>query len=278
MQTLTVRSLKVLEAGENSPTAQHIRSSLARGLPEFNPAIVFNDGHFVIVGSGPSVVKHLDEIKAEREKGRPICAIKGTHDWLIDNEFHPDMFVSCEPRIRPFRHTSQRTTYLLASRCPPELFDQLKDCEVVLWHSAASKPGAVQPEGKDAIQWDDLDMLDECNEWRGHFGVGGGTTSGLRAIMLGFLMGFRKFILYGFDSCLADDGKTKRFSGEEIGNGKIIDVIVGGRRFLCNGALAQQATEFQKVYEGLPNITIEAKGDGLIAEILKQRRLRGYAS
>lgn len=278
MQALTLRSLRIIEAGQSSPTEEYIRSSLARGLPEFTPAIVFNDGHFVIVGSGPSVTSHLDEIRDERKKGRPVCAVKGTHDWLIENNFEPDMFVSCEPRERPFKRTSQRTTYLMASRCPPSLFDQLKDCEVVLWHSAASKPGSVAPSGKLEVNWDDLNMLDECNAWKGRFGVGGGTTSGLRAIMLGFLMGFRKFILYGFDSCLAPDKHTKRFSGENIGIGKIYDVIVGGKRFWCNGALAQQATEFQMVYEGLPNITIEAKGDGLIAEILKQRRLRGYPS
>ena len=278
MQSLTLRSLKILEAGQSSPTAEHIRSSLARGLSEFSPAIVFNDGYFVIVGSGPSMPSHLEEIREERKKGRPVCAVKGTHDWLIEHDFEPDMFVSCEPRERPFKHTSKRTTYLLASRCPPTLFDQLKECEVVLWHSAASKPGAIPTEGKAILDWDDLDMLDECNEWKGRFGVGGGTTSGLRAIMLGFLMGFRKFILYGFDSCLAKDRQTKRFSGENVGTGKVFDVIVGGKRFWCNGALAQQATEFQMVYEGLPNITIEAKGDGLIAEILKQRRIRGYAS
>lgn len=283
MKALTVRSMRILEAGETSPTVEHIRSSLARGLPEFAPAIVVNDGTFVVCGSGPSLVKYAEEIKQERATGKAICAIKGAHDWLVEQGVKPDMFVSCEPRERPLKHPNDRTTYLIASRCPPSLFDQLKDREVVIWHSAASKPNAPQMNADEyakaqEIKWEDLDLLDECNEWKGRFGVGGGTTSGLRAIMIGFLMGFRKFKLYGFDSCLANDGQTKRFSGENIGTGKKIDVIVGGRRFWCNGALAQQAAEFQKLYEALPNITIEAVGDGLIAEILKQRRLRGYRS
>jgi hypothetical protein len=278
MQALTARTLKILQAGDSSPTAEHIKSSLARGLPEFQPAICFNDGTFVVVGSGPSVTSFLKDIKEERRNGRAICAVKGSHDWLIENGVEPDLFVSCEPRVRPFKVTSERTIYLLASRCPPEQFDQLKDRQVVLWHSSASKPDTVTPEGKMELDWNELGLLEECNEWKGHFGVGGGSTSGLRAILIGFFLGFRKFLLYGFDSCLADDKDTKRFTGETVGTAMKMDVICGGRRFWCNGALAQQATEFQKIYEGMPNITIEAKGDGLIAEILKQRRLRGYKS
>jgi len=277
MRTLTVRSLKIIEAGQNQPTVDNVYSALARGLPEFPPAIVINDGHFVIVGSGPSVVNFASEIQAERDLGRPICAIKGAHDWLIENKIEPDMFVTCEPRDRPLKYTSDRTTYLLASRCPPDLYDQLKGKEIVVWHSAASVPNTPQPDGSKEITWEDLNMLPECEPWKGRFGVAGGSTSGLRAVMLGFLMGFRKFILYGFDSCLAPDHDTKRFTGERVGSAMKMDVIVGGKRFWCNGALAQQAAEFQTLYEALPNITIEAKGDGLIAEIIKQRKIRGYS-
>lgn len=278
MHALTRRSFKVGSIGEDLPTVDYVKSSLARGLSEFQPATVFNDGHLVIVGSGPSVVSHLDEIKQERANGRPICAVKGTHDWLIENGLEPDMFVSLEPRQRPFKHTSARTTYFVASRCPPELFDQLKDREVIIWHAAASKPVDVAPApDKTELQWDELHLTEECEPWRGRFGVGGGTTSGLRAITLGFLLGFRKFILYGMDSCLAKDKFTKRFTGENIGVGKLVDIIVGGRQFWCNGSMAQQALEFQEMYK-LPNISIEAKGDGLLAAIIAERKKRGYHS
>ena len=277
MQALTRRSFKVGSIGEDLPTVDYVKSALGRGLPEFTPAVIFNDGYFVIVGSGPSVTSFLDEIKAERTKGRPICAVKGTHDWLIDNGLEPDLFLTLEPRARPLKHTSKRTTYLIASRCPPELFDQLKDKEVIIWHAAASKPSDALVPDKDELTWDELDLTDECQPWKGRFGVGGGTTSGLRAITIGFLLGFRKFILYGFDSCLDKDRHTKRFTGENIGESKLIDVIVGGKRFWCNGSMAQQAMEFQEMYK-MPNISIEAKGDGLIAAIIKERLKRGYAS
>jgi hypothetical protein len=100
---------------------------------------------------------------------------------------------------------------------------------------------------------------------------GGGTTSGMRAINIGYLLGYRKFVLYGYDSCNDAEGK-KRFTGEMTG--PTLDVYVGAekRKFTCNAAMAQQANEFQMLYAVMPDITVEAKGPGLIAAIIDERK------
>jgi hypothetical protein len=106
----------------------------------------------------------------------------------------------------------------------------------------------------------------------GKLAIGGGTTSGLRAINIGYIMGFRKFFLYGYDSCNSPDGR-KRFTGELPG--LTVDVWVGGadgKKFNCNAAMAQQANEFQKLFEVMPDLQIEVIGPGLIAEIMRCRR------
>jgi len=258
MRQLAFQSIPVKQAGSTESNAEHIRSAIARGLPELPPAVCSHDGTFVIVASGPSVVDFLDDIKREKANGRPICAVKGTHDWLIENGVTPDLFLSVEPRPRPLKVVSPDTVYLLASRASPELFDQIEIAKgkVMLWHAWSPEP--------------------ECDEWKGRFGIGGGTTSGLRAITVGYVMGFRKFVMYGMDSCLAKDKDTKRFTGEAVGDAWKIDVIVDGRRFWCNGAMAQQASEFQELYKGMPDVTIESKGDGLISAILSARKKRGF--
>ena len=231
---------------------------MERGLPELAPAPCSHDGSFVIVGSGPSLPDHIEDLKREQLAGRPLCAIKGSHDLLIDHGITPNLFVSVEPRKRPLKHLSENTIYLLASRCSPDLFDQLKDYKVLIWHAWSEEA--------------------ECDEFKGQFAIGGGSTSGIRAIFVGYVLGFRKFILYGMDSCLAGDKKTKRFSGETVGDGWITDIIVGGRRFWCNGAMAQQAIEFQHIYTSLPDINIYPKGDGLITAIINERKKRGFTA
>ncbi len=249
--------IDVSQFGTAEGNADNIRAALRRDLPELQPALCSHDGTFVIVGSGPSLPLFADAIRDEQANGRPVCAVKGAHDFLCENEILPELFCSVEPRDRRenLKHANPYTTYLLASRVHPVVFDHLKDRKVVRWHSWSDQP--------------------ECDVWRGvgKFGIGGGTTSGLRAINVGYVLGFRKFRLYGLDSCLADDKSTKRFTGEKAG--AIIDVIVGGRTFWCNHAMAQQAQDFQQLYKVMPDMTVESFGDGLITAILAERRKQG---
>ena len=234
----------------------HIRSAIARGLPEFQPALFPHDGHMVLVASGPSLPRFVEDIRKERAQGRPICAVKGAHDFLCEQGIEPDMWVSVEPkaRLENVQRKNDRTVYFLASRCNPHLFDWLDDRKVMLFHTYSDRESHI-------------------DELKGRQVIGGGTTSGLRACTLAYLMGFKKQILYGFDSCLADDGKTKRFTGEMAGH--TVDRIVGGKRFLCNGALAMQADECQMYFQVLPGLEWDVKGDGLIAAIMEERRKRG---
>ncbi len=239
----------------------YIEKNIVRGLPEFKPALCVNDGTFVIVGSGPSLVHFAKDIAEEQARGRPICAAKGGHDWLLEQGIEPDLFVSIEPRDRRnnVQKLSEKTAYLLASRCSPELFDHLTQVakgRVWMWHAASG--------------------VEENEVLRKHkvpTAIGGASTSGLRAVNIGYFMGFRKFVFYGMDSCNAPDGVTKRIDGSLTG--QTLDVIVGGphgRKFICNVAMAKQAEDFQSIYLSMPDIEIESKGDGLITEILAQKK------
>lgn len=241
--------------------AGNIEINSRRGLPEFRPAICRNDGTFVIVGSGPSLAGFADEIKAEQDKGRPICAIKGAHDWLMDNGITPDLFFSIDPRDR--RNNVQKkneiTHYILSSRCDPIMFDHLKDCNLMILHCLSS-------DAENKL------LLD-----KGHDLVGGMSTSGLRVINVAYLSGFKKFIMFGMDSCNAADGVTKRIDGSLTG--QTTEVTVGGpggRKFICNLAMAKQAEDFQRIYQMMPDITVESRGDGLLTAIIAERKARGY--
>lgn len=255
--TLKPLTIDVSQFGNASQHIEVIRKNLARGLPELVPALVAHDGTMVCVGSGPSLPTVIDQIREERAKGRPICAVKGAHDYLCEQGIEPDLFVSVEPRDRRvnLKRKNQHTLYLLSSRVALEVFDYLSDCHVVLWNAFGTS--------------EEMKAFKDTTK----YACGGGSTSGLRAIALAYIMGYRNFVLYGYDSCNAPDG-TKRFDGSKTGVTQ--DVIVGGQTFTCNMAMAAQANEFQLVtYSLLPDIHIEAKGGGLIAAILDERKRQG---
>ena len=253
--------MDVAQFGDSAGLVEHIKHALKLGLPEFRPSFVKHDGTFVICGSGPSLVDFADEIRIDKEMNRPIVAVKKAHDWLMDQGIEPDIFITLDPRDRRncIERETENTVYLIASRCPPSLFTHLKDRRVLLWHSYS-----------------------ESEETRYFAGsnrelIGGGSTSGLRAVNIGYLLGFRKFKFYGMDSC--NRGDLKRFDGS--GSGKTIDIFVGGpqgKKFVCNLAMAQQAKDFQMIYQIMPDVTIESMGDGLISAIIEERRARGFTA
>jgi hypothetical protein len=258
---LAVRKTDFRETERNLPPpadpTENIRSALARGLPEFQPTLFPHDGTFVVCGSGPSLPSFIDEIRSERQKRRPICAAKGAHDLLCENGIDPDIFVSVEgkPRLENVKHKNPHTLYLLSSRCSPELFDWLSDCKVLMFHTYSDKEAPMQ-------------------ELVGRPLIGGGTTSGLRAVTVGYVMGFARFVMYGFDSCLAGDLR-KRYDSGPMKPEQIVDRWVYGRRFLCNRAMSMQADEVQEYMKLFPDLSMEFKGDGLLAALWADRKRRG---
>ena len=255
-ETNYVETEKQLRVSGGDDIKPNVISALKRNLPEPTPALCSHDGNVVIVGSGPSLPDFIDEIRQERQWGRPIVSVKGSHDFLCEHGIEPDFFLSVEPRplTNQLKYANDHTTYLLASRCAPEMFDHLKGKKVLCWHS-----------------WSENEAWPEL---KGKLLIGGGTTSGLRAVTFFYVQGFRKFTLYGMDSCLAPDKLTKRFTGEKAG--MVVDRIVGGRTFYCNGAMALQADEFQEYYKVMPDIHFYIHGDGLLAAIVAERKRLGY--
>lgn len=234
-----------------------IRANLARGIREFEPSYVAHDGTMVIAGSGPSLPAFIDEIRAERAKGRPILAVNGAHDLLCEHDLVPDLFVTVDPRDlrHNLRRKNDQTIYLLASRVATEVFEHLRGCRIILWHSQGHPSEAAAYEGV-----------------KGR--IGGGSTSGTRAIALAYLMGFRNMVLYGMDSCNDTTGKKRFDSGTDF---QTIGMRVGERTFTCSLAMAEQAQDFQtSTYAWMPGLHLDIKGDGLLAAILEERRKAGF--
>lgn len=225
---------------------KHIHLSLQRDLPEVL------GGAAVLVGSGPSVRGQVESIRKQKEKGRVVVAIKGAHDWLIDQGIIPDYAIAVDPqehRWTCFQKKHPEVKYLIASQCHPAMFDHLKDMDVRLWHLYI----------REGQQYPPNSLL-----------VTGGTTSGLRAISLFYVMGYRNFELYGYDSCLSED--ELRVDGAKAD--RVIEIFVGEekKRFLTTPEMASQAGEFQTLLTVLPGTEVVVHGEGIIAAIMEMRK------
>lgn len=226
----------------------HIRLALLRGLPLIEPHPE-HDGVVVLVGSGPSVKGQIESIRKHREAGHAIVAIKDAHDWLVDQGIIPDYAVAVDPqehRWNCFILKRPEVRYMIASQCHPAMFDHLEGHKVFLWHLYIKEGQTYPPDS-----------------WL----VTGGTTTGLRAISLFYSMGWRKFELYGYDSCLSDG--DLRVNGTKANS--TISVIVGGKTFTSSPEMAAQANEFQTLYTVMPDMEVTSHGRGIITTILEER-------
>ena len=238
---------------EDETLFANMDAAIARGYPQVKEAQSAKTGAILLVASAPSVKGQLELIKKMKAAGSPIVAIKGAHDWLIDNGVTPDYALAIDPQEHriAFYKPQPSVHYMIASQCHPAMFDNLDGYQVTLWHPYVKK-GQDRPKNS---------ML-----------IGGGTTSGLRAISLFYVLGYRQFELFGFDSC--NDGKLLRVNGEGLKDGdKLIQVKIDpqGETFYCNTAMALQAEHFQTYYDYLPDATFKAHGRGLIQAIIKKR-------
>jgi uncharacterized Rossmann fold enzyme len=238
---------------EDETLFANMDAAIARGYPQIKEAQPAKTGAILLVASAPSVKGQLELIKKMKAAGSPIVAIKGAHDWLIDNGVIPDYALAIDPQEHriAFYKPQPSVHYMIASQCHPAMFDNLEGYQVTLWHPYVKK-GQDRPKNC---------ML-----------IGGGTTSGLRAISLFYVLGYRQFELFGFDSC--NDGELLRVNGEGLKEGdKLIEVKIDpqGETFYCNTAMALQAEHFQTYYDYLPDATFNGHGRGLIQAIIKKR-------
>lgn len=251
---LKVDSVQVL--GDEILT-QHVHHALSLGLPSL-PHHPTHDLVAVLVASGASVTTQLDSIKRQRDKGRPIIAIKDAHDWLISEGIIPNQAIVLDPtehQWQCFRRKHPDVQYWVSSQCHPKMFEHLHGHQVSLFHLIFNNNAAYKGKGV-------------------KFMIGGGTTTGLRAISLLYVLGFRRFELYGYDSCLMNGHLRVETAWErpKDANSQLVTVRCGSRRFICNFGMAAQANEFLNLWTDykMPDIFVQSYGDGLITAILEE--------
>lgn len=267
---------------------ENVKYCSGLGIKFFTPTPEAHGMEAVLVGSGPSVrtqIKNLEKKNRERfDHGQGkyfFFGIKGGHDFLLENGIEPHFGIAVDPLEKIHRENflkkAKDCKYFIASQCHPTLFDSLmaRGEQVIIWHLLTDN----------LLKW----SQEEGSPIFQHYFIPGGSTSGLRTIVLAYAMGFRKFHLYGYDCCLSlakpnDTKPTLRKVGGEIcegldekGREKAIEVFVGEgtdrKGFWADRAMASQCTEFQQLLKSMHKdedpFTVRTYGQGMIQHICR---------
>lgn len=246
----------VLNASDEEIVA-NVRHNISQGWQQVSPHQT-NEIDVLIIGSGPSLDSQEAEIRRRHDAGAKIVTLNGAYNWCQDRGIGPVNQIVVDARAFNARFThpvDERSMYFIASQCNPSVLDGLPRARTYLWHTSAEQ------------------IVDALNEGYGDrevwFGIPGGSTVLLRAIPLMRLLGFRKFHLFGCDSCLTEDAHHA-FAQPENDGALVVPVEVGSRMFRCHPWMAAQGQEFVSLIRALgEEVDIEVHGGGLLAWILE---------
>ena len=228
----------------------NIASTKARGA-EWLKASEPHEGEALIVAGGPSMKVDLPSIAARARGGAAVFGINNAAKFLLTHGLCVNAQVISDARPENCDFVLPGIVLadcFFASQCDPSVLDAAADrltCFQLLTPE-------MEPNEKDMIY------------------IGGGTTAGLHAIVIAYVLGYRKIHLYGFDSCY--EGDENHAYKQPLNDGeRIIETIVGGQTFRCAPWMIAQADDFKGLIPQLVGMgcEIHVHGTGLIPHIAK---------
>jgi hypothetical protein len=241
---------------------RNVVENLKLGLPEARPYEV-QDKEIMLLAGGPSLPDFEQDIREKRQGGMPLVTVNGAYNWCVEKDIAPSMQVVVDGREFNKRFVLPHVPgckYMLASQSNPEIVKAAPPDQTILWHAGSSEAVKKTLEDYDA----------EREEYREWFPVMGGSTVMLRTIPLLIMLGYRKYHIFGWDSCLRGD-MHHAYSQPENDGKHTIPVRVNGKEFHCQMWMWMQAQEFIDIQQMIAeHCQMEVYGDGLIAELIKE--------
>ena len=213
-----------------------------------------NQRSVCIVGGGPSLKDTLFYIKGMQKAGSCIISTNNTYCYLLSHGIQPDAHVMLDarPENAEFVPEDQCPKYY-ASQCHPDVLDKAGDY-LVCWHAAhAGYDDAFNHHPSSDVQ------------------VGGGTTVGMKAIAIAYMLGFRDLRIFGFDSSYAD-GQHHAYAQSLNDGERVVEVKIGGETFHAAPWMIAQAEEFKEIVAALVHMdsVVTVYGGGLLPKAAEE--------
>jgi uncharacterized Rossmann fold enzyme len=205
----------------------------------------------LIVGGGPSLEGDLWRIRGWQLSGGVVFATNNTFAYLKSHGITPDAHVMHDARPENLAFVpSDDTLCYYASQCHPSVLDAAGD-RLVCWHTHSET------------------ALDEIGDSpKGPTMVAGGSTIGLNALALAYILGHRQFMLFGFDSSYTDG--SHHVYPQSLNDGELVlEAQACGQEFLAAPWMIQQSEQFVSLARQLAvmGCEITVYGSGLLPTI-----------
>jgi len=237
---------------------EHVKQNIRRPLPQARPYDP-QDVDVILALGGPSLAQRWDALEDLYYDSCRLVTVNGTHDYCIDRGLRPAIHVMVDARKKNadfLKKPLSSCRYLVASQCHPAIFEALEGQNVTIFHSDYTETDLIRPILKHYY-------FDRFYE------VVGGSTVGLRSILLLRMLGFSRIHVFGMDSCWMD-GKHHAYPQGLNDKDKQLAVKCGGREFIASPWHIKQAQEFRDVVKiHGDKFQLKFHGKGLIATMVR---------
>ena len=240
----------------------YIDHAMSLGLPDLSQQIgELTDKHAIIIGGGPSVEFHVEQLEQLKVNGAAVITIERMLPWCLLHGIVPEYVAvmdASDDVIAAFHTLPTMCRYLVATQCQPAVFDALKGLEVSIFSTPQRGIDINAMREKH-----DLPMATQVNS-------GGSVT--LCAMSLAMTLGARSLHVFGFDCHVTQGTYAKGIAG--VGEQPdTFEVSARGdeKRYRTNSAYLSFAQQFFKLMEmarqwGLIE-TVKIYGDSLVKAI-----------
>jgi uncharacterized Rossmann fold enzyme len=205
----------------------------------------------LIVGGGPSLAGELWRIRGHQLSGGVVFATNNTARYLQENGITADCHVMHDARAANLAFVASTGICYYASQCHPSVLDAAGE-RLVCWHPYTETC---------------LDVIQD--DPKGPTMVAGGSTVGLNAIALAYILGHRQFMLFGFDSSY-EHGAHHAYA-QTLNDGELLlKYEVGEQVFECAPWMIQQAEQFLALGRRLTQMgcSFEVYGHGMLPTLV----------
>jgi hypothetical protein len=216
---------------------EHVRRSRSLGLPELEQAPERPE-RLRLIANGPSALgASLSGL---------TMACNGALKLFTGQGLAPTYWIACDPQelVADFLvDAPEATTYLVASKCHPAVFDRLKGRDIIVWHV-----------GDESTDGADLPLR-----------IPTATSVTLCAMSVAHSLGFRDIETWGWDGCYfngADHAVPQAHDGQVITN------WVGDLSFTTTPTWCAEAVDARLQLEAAP-YNVAVHGGGMIDAILR---------
>jgi uncharacterized Rossmann fold enzyme len=203
----------------------------------------------IIIGGGPSLESELWRVRGHQLSGAFVYATNNTFNYLVENGIQPAAHVMHDARPENIEFVPRDNTAprYYASQCSQAVLDAAGE-QLICWHPHTET--CLEAVGDNP---------------KGQTMVSGGSTVGLNAISLAYILGHRRFLLFGFDSCYVDERHHAYQQALNDGD-LVLDVVAEGQKFKAAPWMVQQAEQFMDLAKQLYALGCEifVYGTGLI--------------